>query len=584
VPLFIEEFVRSLQKLGYISLHDDCYGLIENWRELTIPSTIQDLVMAKIDALPSAARELLQIGSVFESEFSLELLKRVSGYSEDELKSALESMADSELISTGPDQSRSEYGFRHAITREVVYESILRSRRRDIHALIAQAIESVFAENLEEKCEVLAHHYLRDKDCAKAAAYFEQAARKAMRSAALTEAISFNRKRIEALDKLPVSAETTALKVDARTDLGRCYFLMNYMTAAKEAIDPIFNVAQKQHLSKNLAQLHTIMGAYYYMVEEKFDLALCHMEKAVQISEETGDIISQVISNYQSALVMAWNCDFDRIQPYFTKAIGIFKMVGYLWGIAVMEAIAGFYAFNYPGKIQEGFKMTRRAVENADASKDLLSRALAYTYHGVSEFFMGAMEESEIYLLKGVDLAERLQLLSVSALAHHWLGYNYFETNDFDRSHSQFELARSCHRQSNLLPSNGHLISIALIRTEVVRGRKGVDPSTLGQYWEKNKLRLYRGSIARFIAETLFHLDADNGQPAREWVTTAIAEHRKWKMPWSEAMDKIVYSRIMRREGDTEKAAQLLHSAKRLLKGCGADQWLRRIDALKESD
>ena len=584
VPLFIEEFVRSLKKLGYISLHDDCYGLIENWRELTIPSTIQDLVMAKIDALPSAARELLQIGSVFESEFSLELLKHVSGYSEDELQSALESMADSELISTGPGQSRKEYGFRHAITKEVVYESILRSRRRDIHALIALAIESVFSENLEEKCEVLAHHYLRDKDCSKAAVYFEQAARKAMRSAALTEAISFNRKRIEALDKLPVSAETTALKADARTDLGRCYFLMNYMTAAKEAIDPIFNVAEKQHLSKNLAQLHTIMGAYYYMVEEKFELALSHMEKAVQISEETGDIISQVISNYQSALVMAWNCDFDRIQPYFTKAIGIFKAVDYLWGIAVMEAVAGFYAFNYPGRIEEGFKMTRRAVENADASKDLLSRALAYTYHGVSQFFVGAMDESEIYLIKGADLAKRLQLLSVSALAHHWLGYNYYETKDFDGSISQFELARGYHRQSNLLPSNGHLISIAMIRTEVVRGRKGVDLGTLRQYWQKNKLRLYRGSIARFIAEILFHLDADNGQQACEWINTAIAEHRKWKMPWSEAMDNIVYSRIKRRDGDIDIATQLLHSAKRLLKQCGADQWLPRIDALEASD
>jgi class 3 adenylate cyclase len=140
IPFFIEEFIRSLKELEIIEKRDNRYCLAKDIEDLKLPSTIQDVIMARVDSLPDKAKEVLQTGATIEREFSYELIKQVTGLSEKELMSNLSALKDSELLYERGIYPQTLYIFKHALTREVVYESILSNRKKRLHEEIGNAI------------------------------------------------------------------------------------------------------------------------------------------------------------------------------------------------------------------------------------------------------------------------------------------------------------------------------------------------------------------------------------------------------------------------------------------------------------
>lgn len=148
IPFFIEEFIKSLKDLGAIEKKGRRYPRSKDIGELSIPSTIQDVIMSRVDNLPEGAREVLRIGSVIEREFSHDLVKRLAGLSEQELLSQLSSLKDSELLYERGIYPESSYIFKHALTREVVYDSILTGKRKQLHERIANAMEEIHKDKI----------------------------------------------------------------------------------------------------------------------------------------------------------------------------------------------------------------------------------------------------------------------------------------------------------------------------------------------------------------------------------------------------------------------------------------------------
>ena len=202
VPFFIEEFIKSLKDLKIIERKDNTYRLSKDIHQLAIPSTIQDVIMARVDSLPERAKEVLQTGSVIEREFSYPLINRVTGLPEKELLSYLSALKDSELLYERGIYPQSNYIFKHALTREVVYDSILAKRKKKLHEEIGNAIEELYKDNLSEHYEVLAEHYFLGENYLKAAEYSRLASRKAEKTASLNDAIAHTKKRVTSLERL----------------------------------------------------------------------------------------------------------------------------------------------------------------------------------------------------------------------------------------------------------------------------------------------------------------------------------------------------------------------------------------------
>ena len=192
VPLFIEEFIKSLKDLKIIERKDNKYQLAKDSQQVTIPSTIQDVIMARVDSLPDRAKEVLQTGSVIEREFSYELLKGVTGLPEQELLSRLSILKDSELFYERGIYPQSAYVFKHAMTQEVVYDSILTRMKKKLHEEIGNAIEDLYKENIDGQYGVLAEHYISGENYEKGAEYSKLAGKSAQRAASFKEAIEYS--------------------------------------------------------------------------------------------------------------------------------------------------------------------------------------------------------------------------------------------------------------------------------------------------------------------------------------------------------------------------------------------------------
>jgi predicted ATPase len=220
VPFFIEEFIKSLQDLKIIERKENKYYLAKDIKDLLIPSTIQDVIMARVDSLSEGAKGVLQTGSVAGREFSQDLIERVLALSERELLSHLSVLKESELLYERGIYPQSTYIFKHALIQDATYQSLLKSTRQKYHRKIAQVLEKYFADTMETQPELLAHHYTEAGLNEQAIGYWHQAGERATQCSANVEAINHLTKGLEVLMTLPDTLERARQELDLQTTLG----------------------------------------------------------------------------------------------------------------------------------------------------------------------------------------------------------------------------------------------------------------------------------------------------------------------------------------------------------------------------
>ncbi len=209
-PFFIEEVVRSLLEIGAIQRLDDHYVLAQPIEDIVVPDTIQDILMARIDRLAEAPKQILQLASVIGREFTHRLLDRLTEI-QAQIETCLQDLKTIELIYETSSVPEVAYMFKHALTQDVAYHSLLSQRRQQLHQLVGRAIEELYADRLSEQYEVLAYHAAKGQEWDKALDYFRQAAEKATQAFANREALSLLGQAQEAATEIGASVDVAAL-------------------------------------------------------------------------------------------------------------------------------------------------------------------------------------------------------------------------------------------------------------------------------------------------------------------------------------------------------------------------------------
>ena len=189
-PFFLEESVRALVETGVLVGERGAYRLAKPLESLQVPATVQAVLAARIDRLPPEEKRLLQTAAVIGTEVPFALLQAIGELSEEELRRGLGHLQAAEFLYETSLFPELEYTFKHALTHEVAYGSLLQERRRALHARIVAASERLYADRLPEQVERLAQHALRGEVWDKAVAYCRQAGTKALARSALREAVA----------------------------------------------------------------------------------------------------------------------------------------------------------------------------------------------------------------------------------------------------------------------------------------------------------------------------------------------------------------------------------------------------------
>jgi class 3 adenylate cyclase/predicted ATPase len=219
VPLFLEELTKAVLESGLLEEAGDSLALCGPWSPLSIPTTLHDSLLARLDRL-APVKEVAQTGAVIGREFSRELLSAVVQMPDEALDAALDQLVASQLVFRRGDALDATYTFKHALVRDAAYQSLLRSRRRQLHSRVAQVLETQFPELAEAEPELLAWHYTGADLKQQAVRCWQRAGQRAVERSAHVEAIAHLSQGLEVLATLPDTPERRQQELALQTVLG----------------------------------------------------------------------------------------------------------------------------------------------------------------------------------------------------------------------------------------------------------------------------------------------------------------------------------------------------------------------------
>jgi tetratricopeptide (TPR) repeat protein len=238
-PFFVEEMVQALFEQGVIE-RNGTVTIKQSLGGIRVPPTVQALLASRIDRLPPDDKAFLQTLAVLGREFTMTLIRRLTGSGENELEGMLGNLQRGEFIDEQPAFPDTEYSFRHALTQEVAYNSILSERRKQFHERAALAIEALFELNLADHYADLAQHYQRSGNTEKTVNYLRLAAEQAMSRSAYTEAKGQLMRAVELIQALPETVVRDRTEIVVRLHLALCWGI-----GTGENLEPAISVLER---------------------------------------------------------------------------------------------------------------------------------------------------------------------------------------------------------------------------------------------------------------------------------------------------------------------------------------------------
>jgi class 3 adenylate cyclase/tetratricopeptide (TPR) repeat protein len=235
-PLFLEESVRTLAETRVLAGEPGAYRLVGSVERVHVPATVQAILAARVDRLRPELKRLLQAASVIGKDVPLALLEAIADTPDDELRQALAELQAAEFLYEARLFPDLEYTFKHALTHEVTYGSVLAERRRVLHDAIVGAIERIHADRLAEHGELLAHHAVRAGGGARALRYLRQAGQKAVARSASRQAVAFFAEALRILEELGDTEENLSEALDICIAMGASQITVDGATAPQVAV------------------------------------------------------------------------------------------------------------------------------------------------------------------------------------------------------------------------------------------------------------------------------------------------------------------------------------------------------------
>lgn len=321
VPLFVEEFTKMVQESA--GLDQAGAGEARGVAPLGhgIPSTLQDLVMARLDRL-AGGRDLAQLAAVLGREFSYELLAAVAGVDESILQSELSELARAEILYPKGRPPRCTYIFKHALLEDALYSALVKSARQQFHQRIGEVLESQFPQTAETQPELLAHHFTEAGLTEQAVGYWLKAGQRSQGRSAVCEAIGHLTKGLALLETLGESRERDNRELQFLTALGPAYITARGYAAPE--VGPILERARElcQRIGDSQQQFGIMLGVWEWRIV-RGDLRVCVDLAAdgMAFTESRNDPGMQMEALFMPGVTKFYRAEFASARACFEEAL-----------------------------------------------------------------------------------------------------------------------------------------------------------------------------------------------------------------------------------------------------------------------
>jgi class 3 adenylate cyclase/tetratricopeptide (TPR) repeat protein len=577
VPFFVEEFLRSLSDLGLLERTDGQCGLARGSEEISVPTTIQDVLMARVDLLPDDAKNLLRTASVVGREISHELLRRLAAVPEEELLASLSVLKDTELLYERGIYPHSTYLFKHALTREVVHDSLLGKRRRELHQKAGEAMEELFRIKLDEHFGVIAEHFEAGERYDKGAEYSRLAARKAFRSGAVPDAIHYARRRVQCIARLAETAATRREEIEARTSLASYLLFVSQLREARETVTPIESTAQELDDHSSWSAIFGAMGVYELFVNEDYAAAMPLLEKVLATSFGARAGVWQWYAMYYLGNFHSWNCRFDASEDIMGRALAASEAVGNREGMAIVHSTLAASHLNR-GRVDLAAVESQAGLEVAAKSGDPTALALAHSMIGMVQSAQGLLAEARQHLAQGLRYLEGTAQTAWRAMILSVLADTLRELGKYAEAEARCRDALSVLEEGRLLPSWRNVLKLRIVHNQALAGQVDVSIDELHRWRRACRLRVFEGLTARLIAEILLATREDAIPEVGELLDEAVAADRANGTRWHLAQDFACLAELHRRRGDEAEMSECFSQARDIFHECGASGFAAEME------
>jgi tetratricopeptide (TPR) repeat protein len=366
--------------------------------------------------------------------------------------------------------------------------------------------------------------------------------------------------------------------IDSRLTLGLYNIQGSYFNEAKEAIDPILDLAVKHGDKRRLSQIYTILGAHSFWCQEDHPKAFQYLQEALKIAEASKDFVTLWVASHWMGHLLSENCEFENALVHLERDLKISTLANIPWSISIMKSCIAMTIYCLQGKADLAYQSSHEGLKLAEESGDTFSKAEAYTSCGISYYVKGFLDEAEEHFVKGIAFSERINYSAMSSLASIYLGETYFDWGEYPRSQYYYNKFISTCEQMKLWPSRINLGNILLAKAKVMNNDKAFNLDTLYGGAEQNKVKYLEGHMAIGIGHILMNIDDNHIIEAEKWIQKAIETDQRNRMMFNLGKDYALYAELFKRKGDRLKAQENLGKAIEIFKGCGADGWVEMAE------
>ena len=585
-PFFLEESVRTLVETGALAGVRGAYRLEQPLTSLRIPGTVQAIVAARIDRLPHDLKRLVQSASVVGREVPFELLQEVSELDGEGLQQGLAQLEEAEFLYPIRSSEELEYTFKHALTHEVAYASLLQERRRLLHGRVLECLEQRHAGRIAENVERLAEHAFRGEKWTQALDYYRQAGAKALTRSAHPEAVTSFERALVALARLPENTALVAQAVDLRFNLRNSLWPLGQIERLFDHLAEAQRLAESLGDQRRLGQISAYLSQSLVWVGEH-ERGLEQAERAQAIARTLNDFSLELIANYRLGQACYSLGEYRRGVAVLRSAMASLREDQLLqrFGLTTLPAVllrdSLLRCFAELGDFDEGVVLAGEAVRIAER--------VEHSFDLVSACFGAGL----LYLRRGrpqtaLAFAERARRICDTGHAPAWiplidgvLGAAYAALGRLAEALTLLESSVHGHAKMHLMGSHSQLV--AWHAEGLLLARRTDDAATAAehalelarQYRERGNeawAHWLRGAIT--AQRDLRQIDE-----ARNAYLEAARLAEELSMRPLQVRTELGLALLQARNGDRPAAAQALMRVATRLSGMGMQLWLDEAQA-----
>src|SRR5215831_6910074 len=437
-PFFLEESVQTLVETQVLVGERGSYLMGKAMDAWQIPPTAQAILAARVDRLPPDDKRLLQAASIIGKDVPFALLQTIADASEDDLRRALSHLQAAEFLYEASIFPDLEYTFKHALTHEVAYGSVLQDRRRRLHARIVEAIEALYPERRAEQVERLAHHAVRGELHEQAVTYLRQAGLKAAARSAPHDARTYFDQALSIVQTLPETEPTLQMGFEIRLELRQTLMQLDEVARALERLLEAQALAERLNDDRRRGRAYAFMTVIHTLRGEP-DEAIASGTRALAIAGRLGDLQLRILTTSRLLQTHYFLGEHERVVQLATDNLAVlpadwvYEFFGANRPPSVLDRGYLMLSLAELGRFAEAVEPEAEAIQIAARTQHAYTVGIAHSYAGTVHLLRGDWTQARL-LFEHAAAASRAGkvgiLLHRSVVSSAWVLAQLGETSE----------------------------------------------------------------------------------------------------------------------------------------------------------